>query len=180
MMHEMLQSLLEDRFQLKMHRDTEQIPMYALTVAKGGLKIKPAKEGECVDPATGFHRIGLNDKPYCGWMGWPSNGPNRGVMGGNVALSRLAEILSDFTLDRHVIDRTGIADKFNIRLEYAPDENTPCSGPGDRCTVDTTSDIPLGSSIFGALEQQLGLKLESIKGPHGFFVVDRVEKPSEN
>ncbi len=187
MMHDMLQSVLEDRFQLRMHRDTEEIPMYALTVAKGGLKMKPAQEGDCQQPETGpdgrgtvIKNVGLNDKPYCGWMGGPSNGPNRTVMGGAVTLSRLAEVLGDFALGRHVIDRTGISDKFVIRLEYAPDESTPCTMPASMCAVETTSDIPLGSSIFSAIEQQLGLKLEPIKGPHGFFVIDHVERPSEN
>jgi uncharacterized protein (TIGR03435 family) len=112
-------------------------------------------------------------------MGGTPHGPNRTVLAGGVPFSRLADFLGNFVMDRHVIDKTGITEKFNINIEYAPDERTPCVGPPGICQVDPDSDIPLGASIFTALEQ-LGLKLESTKGPHGYIMVDRVERPSEN
>ena len=95
-------------------------------------------------------------------------------------MERLARSLSQFVVDRNVLDHTGISGIYNIRLEYAPDENTPCSGPVSRCTVDANSDIPPGATIFTAIEQQLGLKLEPIKGPREHIVIDSVERPSEN
>jgi uncharacterized protein (TIGR03435 family) len=67
-------------------------------------------------------------------------------------MDRFAVMLSGLS-DRNVIDRTGIAGSFNIRLEYAPDENTPCFGPAEVCAVDPNSDIPAAATIFGALEQ---------------------------
>ncbi len=174
----MLQTLLEERFHLKTHREIEEVPMYALTVAKSGLKLKPMPEGGC-DP-NGQPEWLPGGKPLCRWVGWGVNGPNRTLLGGGVPLSRLAELLGDLIMDRHVLDRTGLATIFNFRVEYAPDETTPLKMIGPREPVDTTSDIPLGVSIFTALEQELGLRLESVKGPHGYIVVDHIERPSEN
>jgi uncharacterized protein (TIGR03435 family) len=178
----MLQGLLENRFQLKIHRETTQVPMYALTVAKGGLKLKPIKAEDCtsLEPGQGMKPIGADDKPYCGWVGWPIHGPNRTLVGGGITLARLARELGVLILDRNVIDHTGISGIYNIRLEYAPDENTRCFGPAQFCAVDPNSGIPPGATIFAALEQQLGLKLEPIKGPQEHIVIDSVEKPSEN
>jgi bla regulator protein blaR1 len=183
----MFRAVLEDRFQLKIHRDMEDIPMYALTVAKGGLKIKPVTDADCTQPETGPGGRGFliktlhpGDNPYCGWMGGNAHGPNRTVLGGGAPLSRLAAFLSGWVMDRHVIDKTGIADKFNIHLEFSPDETTPCNIGGPACQTDPNSDVPPAPSIFTALEQQLGLKLESVKAPHGFIMVDHVEPPSEN
>ncbi len=183
----MLQSLLEERFQLKLHRVVDQAPMYALTVAKGGFKLKPIKDGDCTELQPGpnggtvMRPIGADDKPYCGWVGWPVHGPNRTLMGGGITMERLAHSLSQFVVDRNVMDRTGIEGIFNVRLEYAPDENTvPCRGPARDCALDANSDTPPGATIFTAIEQQLGLKLEPIKGPREHIVIDSVQRPSEN
>lgn len=162
--------------------------MYALTVAKGGFRLKPMKDGDCTEPlhvaggGTIMNRgpIGFDDKPYCHWFGWPSRGPNRSLVAGSATIDRLAAELGLIVLDRQVFDRTGITGEYNIRLEYAPDENTPCFGPAQMCAVDANSDIPAGANIFTAIEQQLGLKLEQIKGPKEHIVVDHVEPPSEN
>jgi uncharacterized protein (TIGR03435 family) len=179
----MLQSLLEERFQLKIHRETTQVPMYALVAGKGGFKLKPTKPEDCTELVPGqpmMREIGPDDKPYCGWIGWPVHGPNRTLVGGGITLARLAHELGALILDRNVLDHTGISGIYNIRLEYAPDENTRCFGPAQFCAVDTNSDIPPGPTIFAASEQQLGLRLEPIKGPQEHIVIDHVEPPSEN
>jgi uncharacterized protein (TIGR03435 family) len=172
----MLQRLLEDRFHLKIRRVTEEAPLYALTVAKGGFKLKPMKEGDCLPDGPPEWPAG--GKPACNWTGWDVNGPNRRLLFGGLTLDRVAHDLAELILDRNVIDRTGITGKFVFRLEYAPDENTHCVLPG--CSVDANSDIPPAATIFAALEQQLGLKLEPIKGPKEHIVIDHVEPPSEN
>lgn len=191
----MFRALLEDRFQLKMHRALEDVPMYALTVAKGGLKMNPAADDDCTDPTHTpnggtlmsrdlIQRLAAApfdsaNKPYCNWMGVQPHGANRVLLGGTVSLSRVAELLSTFVMDRHVIDKTGISGKFNIRVEYTPDERTPCRAFA--CDADPdNADIPAGPDIFRALEERLGLKLESTRAPHGYFVIDHVERPSEN
>jgi uncharacterized protein (TIGR03435 family) len=178
----MLQGLLEDRFQLQTHREAEQAPLYALTVANSGFRLQPIQDGECTVNVPGYMRpIGADDKPYCGWVGWPIHGPNRTLLGGGITMGRLAQSMAMFVLDRNVIDQTGIAGSFRIRLEYAPDENTPCflGGP-EACAIGPNSDVPQAATIFGAIEQQLGLKLEPIKGPKEHIVIDRVEQPSLN
>jgi uncharacterized protein (TIGR03435 family) len=178
----MLQSLLEDRFQLKTHREAEQAPMYALTVAKSGFKLQPIQDGECLPhvPGSGMRLIGADEKPYCGWVGWPIHGPNRTLLGGGITMARLAQSMAMFVVDRNVIDQTGIAGSFRIRLEYTPDGNTPCFGPADACKADSDSNIPPAATIFAAIEQQLGLTLEPIKGPKEHIVIDRVEQPQLN
>ena len=177
----MPQSLLEDRFHLKIHREVKEAPMYALTVAKGGFKLKPIKDGDCTPIDFGrIGPLGPDDKPYCRWTGWQVHGSNRTLLGGGITLERLAGDLAEPILDRNVVDRTGIAGSFIIHLEYAPDENTRCFGPAEMCAVDPNSDIPAGATIFGALEQQLGLKLDQIKGPKEHIAIDHVERPSEN
>jgi uncharacterized protein (TIGR03435 family) len=174
----MLQRLLEERFHLKIRRVAEEAPMYALTVAKSGFKLKPMQEGDCIPDGPPEWPAG--GRPACNWTGWDVNGPNRRLLLGGVTLNVLARDFGQLILDRNVIDRTGITGKFVFRLEYSPDENTRCIFPGRPCPVDTNSDIPPAATIFTALEQQLGLKLEPIKGPREHIVIDHVEPPSEN
>ena len=152
--------------------------MYALTVAKSGFKLKPMQEGDCIPDGPPEWPAG--GRPACNWTGWDVNGPNRRLLLGGVTLNVLARDFGQLILDRNVIDRTGITGKFVFRLEYSPDENTRCIFPGRPCPVDTNSDIPPAATIFTALEQQLGLKLEPIKGPREHIVIDHVEPPSEN
>ena len=168
LMGSMLRSLLEDRFRLKVHRETEDVPMFALTVAKGGFKLKPMQEGDCdPDQATA-------GKPRCSSIHMDRNGPNTVWTYGGMQVSALASMLSS-TLDRHVIDRTGLTDKFIIRLEFSSDENTPKLMQRD---IDYPPDPgPRGPGILTALDQ-MGLTIESVKAPHGYLVIDHVERPT--
>jgi uncharacterized protein (TIGR03435 family) len=92
----------------------------------------------------------------------------------------LAKDLAELVMDRNVIDRTGISGEYIIHLDYVPDESTGCFGPGVMCAVDPNSDIPPAGTIFAALQQQFGLKLEQIMGPREHIAIDHVERPSEN
>jgi uncharacterized protein (TIGR03435 family) len=182
----MLRALLEDRFKLKLHRETQNAPMYAMTVAKGGLKIQPMAPGGCVDyrdqaldaDTARANAAAVNAgtaKPNCDgmtMMGGP--GHARWTIGGTT-MPNFAGILTS-SMDHHVIDKTGYdpETKFNIHLEFAPDEHVP--GP-DKRNPRTTFDSPDAPTIFAALEQQLGLKLEPTKGPQGVLVIDQVERP---
>ncbi len=98
---------------------------------------------------------------------------------GGLTFAGLARELSN-TLDRHVIDRTGITWEFNLHLEFARDEATRKPLPGAPPMSSASADPAGGPSIFTALQQQLGLKLESIEGPAEYLVVDRIERPSGN
>jgi bla regulator protein BlaR1 len=166
----MLQSLLEDRFKLRVHRETEDVPMYAMTVAKGGLKLKPMQPGDCVpfDAAT-FNPDA--SKPTCGSLTMGGNGPNVVWKFSDFELRSLAYRVSS-ALEAFVIDRTGVTDKFMLRLEFYPDESTP----GIHWTArEGDASAPQAASIFTALEQQVGVKLEKTRGARGYLVIDHVE-----
>jgi uncharacterized protein (TIGR03435 family) len=161
----MLRALLEDRFKLQVHRATEDAPMYALTVAKGGLKIKPMAPDGCVvydasnppDPRGALQ----GGKPTCSGMTM-AGGPGRMLWTiGGETMQEFAHTLSAWT-DRYVIDRTGVTDTFNIRLEYAPDEHTP--GPDKRGPARTEFPEPNAPSIFKRSSSS-SAKLEPTKGP---------------
>jgi uncharacterized protein (TIGR03435 family) len=83
-------------------------------------------------------------------------------------------------MDRPVVNETGLTGRFHIHLEYLPDEISSSTIRGGGSFEDEPSDIPPGPSIFTALQEQVGLRLERAKGPGEFLVIDSVEKPSEN
>lgn len=182
-MDAMLRSLLEDRFKLKVHRETKQLPLYALTVAKSGLKLR---EGSCVsvDPNKQQPQPAAGEKPpnICESR-YGNNGPNR-------TLDWTGTNITDFTrwalpniMSRTVIDKTGLAGRFDIHLEWTPDQAT-AGLTGSEAPVIPGGASPAGDtgtiSIFTAIQEQLGLKLESEKGPVEVIVVDHVEKPDAN
>jgi bla regulator protein blaR1 len=170
----MLRTLLEERFKLKIHRDTEEVPMYALTVAKSGFKLKPMAEGECEE---GDGPPDLNAaKPRCGMLSMGATASNALWRFAGFPVSALASRLSG-AVRRHVIDRTGITGQFIFTFRFHPDESTPGINWTDR-EGDTSA--PQEASIFTALEEQLGLKIESIKAPRGFLVIDSIERPTTN
>jgi uncharacterized protein (TIGR03435 family) len=188
----MLRALLERRFQLKAHIDTDSVPAFALTIAKKGLKIKPVQAGACEPlppPVPGvpitvkprpFEDVRRGEKPSCGING-QRNGPNQILVGGEVTLGSLSVPLGAILGRIQVLDKTGTTDKFNFLLEFAPDENTPGATSFNPFSADTQpSDVPRGSTIFTALEEQLGVRLEPARAPREFLVIDHVERPSPN
>lgn len=171
----MLQALLEDRFKLKLHLEIREVPVYQLTVAKGGLKLQPFKEGSCT-PAEALRPPAPSlpgQPPACGLLGIRTKGPNVSLESRGISLDEFSKSALAPLLDRPVIDNTGLAGKFDFHLEFFVDESTP----GLRLSP---SDVPPAASIFTAIQEQLGLKLESAKGPGEFLVIDSVERPSEN
>ena len=181
MLGPMLRALLEERFQLKLHQDTEEAPMFALTVAKGGLKITPMKDGDCTmnrlkPPVLLSEAARRGVKPTCGTVHGGPDGPNWLTEHGGQDLGVVAMMLSS-DLGVKVIDGTGITDKFNISWEYGPDENTPGSVRWFERYGPQPPAPPTAPPVFTALEQQLGLKLVPIKAPRGYVVIDRIERP---
>lgn len=173
----MLQALLQEKFHLKIHRETMERPVYELTVEKGGVKMQPSKEGSCTlysmsspppIPAPNAART-----VYCDFPRLAGDGHNWTLDGTGVSVTKLASSLSRSGLDRPVIDRTGLTGGFDLHLKWAAE--VPAATPGLGAT-----DEPTAPSIFTALKEQLGLKLESAKGPVEILVIDHAEKPSEN
>ena len=181
----MLRALLEDRFRLKVHRATKESPVYLLTIAKGGARLQLTKEGSCVSsdikhplpqPAPG--------QPHARACASQVTGPNGTLDMYGATLASLSVQLA-IRLDRDVIDKTGIGGVFDIHLEVSRADLVPRAlAGGEVRQVDPSTPVfapdSTGPSIFTALEQQLGLKLESAKGPVEFLVIDQIEKPSEN
>ena len=140
----MLRALLEDRFQLKIHRETRQLPVYALSPAKSGLKLTPPQEGSCVTPAPDAvpewagGRIappgrGQPPSPRCGSVGVMVVPDGARMQGGKVTMAEFVRMLS-MVLGRTVVDKTGFTDLFDVRLEFLPDEITRgTSASATRC-----------------------------------------------
>jgi uncharacterized protein (TIGR03435 family) len=173
----MLQSLLEDRFKLKVHRETKELPVYALTAAKGGLKLsKPRGECVAIDALPLPLERGQQPPMRCGDLMVGAEKSMLFLRGKQITMAVLTKELSTI-LERPVIDRTGVAEKFDISVDFAWDE-VVIGLPKPRQAGDSTE--PAGPSIMVALQQQLGLKLESTKGLVEVLVIDHVERPSEN
>jgi uncharacterized protein (TIGR03435 family) len=180
----MLQVLLEDRFKLTTHRETRELPVYTLTVAKGGLKSQAFKETSCVPVDLNHLEPPAPGQPvpnFCDRQMFKRSGPNTSMDVYGASMTSLSDGLLSNMLDRPVIDKTGLARRFDFHLEYAPD-SAGLKGRGG--VVDpgapALSADTLGPSIFTALQEQLGLKLSADKGPVEVIVIDHVEKPSEN
>jgi uncharacterized protein (TIGR03435 family) len=178
----MLQVLLEKRFKLTLHRETRQLPVYELAVGKGGSKLQLSTEGSCtpysVDaspPAAATP--GQPNRNFCG-LHLSVDGLNRIIDGQGATMAMFATSLSrTYTSDlgRNVIDRTGLAGTFDIHLKWAIDPLAGPAGPGAAPSQD-----PTGPSLFNAMQDQLGLRLASAKGPVEVLVIDHIEKPSAN
>jgi uncharacterized protein (TIGR03435 family) len=186
----MLQLALEDRFQLKLHQETQEVPMYNLTVEKGGLRLKPMEPGGCSTPdpsqgtpaPRGVFMTGewspVGKTPPC-MIVLHTAGPDWALDAAGQTPGNLIGMLSK-TLDRHVFDKTGITDLYTFHLRFAHDESTPGNlPPAVAERMFTRTDTPSGPSIFTVLER-LGLKLEPTRGPQGRYVIDQIERPSAN
>jgi uncharacterized protein (TIGR03435 family) len=156
----MLQALLKDRFQLKFHNETKEMQVYDLVVGKDGHKLKPNTAG---GENQQMMRMGRGQLSATG-----------------ITVAGLAQQLTS-ALGRTVIDKTGLTGQFDFTLEFTPEAahggmpGLPPPPPGTITGTDAG-----GPTIFTAVQEQLGLKLESGKGPVPLLVVDSVSKPTEN
>jgi uncharacterized protein (TIGR03435 family) len=144
--NQMLQALLRDRFKLKAHLDTRELPVYELVVAKGGSKLKEATPAEAAQPMMRMRSRGEIDSV-------------------SMSLGSLPSLLSR-ELDRPVVDKTGLKGNYDFTLQFAPAVGSP-----------PDSEAP---SIFTAIEEQLGLRLQTARAPMDVLVIDSVERPAEN
>ena len=161
--YSLLQALLEERFKLKVHRETKVLPMFDLVVAKGGSKLKAAAPvAASADQAKG------PDAPKPHSMGM-SMGPGM-FKGQALSMTAVANQLS-YIVHYTVVDKTGLTGSYDLDLKWTPDDAGPPSG-------DTSAES--GASIFTAVQEQLGLKLQSTKGPVETLIIDHAELPSEN
>jgi bla regulator protein blaR1 len=173
---QMLRSLLVDRFGLKVHEETKEMPVYALVVAKGGPKMHEAKPGD-----TYPNGLKGPDGQHggAGMMMFNANGQ---LTAQGASIETLTRILSR-QLGRTVLDKTGLTAKYDFTLQMPSLRGLvpmPHSADGGPPSADSSADDSSGPSIFTALQDQLGLKLESQKAPLPLIVVDHIEQPSAN
>jgi uncharacterized protein (TIGR03435 family) len=161
----MMRSLLEDRFHLKAHVETKTLPVYELVVAKGGSKLTlaapdppPSPDAKPDDPPKMRGRMMIGPGSF---------------EGTDIPIGNFVGNLG-YIVNRTVIDKTGLTGKYDMKLKWIPDDQAMSAGPGSGANTDS------GPSIFTALEEQLGLKLVSSKGPVATLVIDHVEMPTEN
>jgi len=179
-----LRSLLEDRFQLKVHRETRELPVYALTVAKSGPKLPQPKEGSCFanDP-NGPTPPPVRGKFPCGSVGVMGESSGARIQGGKVQMAEFVRILA-MVMGRPVVDRTGFTETFDLVLAFTPDQAVAGlprpMGASDAGSPAPAADPTGPPQIFSAIQEQLGLKLDSTKGPVEVLVIDHVERPSAN
>jgi len=174
-----LRALLEDRFQLETHRETRTQRVYVLTSSRNFSKLKVADPGQLVTDASNPpvpSRPGAEPTPPPGQL---MVGPGL-IVGSAVTMGRVIIVLNRL-MDGPIIDKTDLKDRYNVRLKFDPKsaprpapEAPPIGGPAFEPTL---SDDP---SIFAAIQQQMGLKLESMKEPVEVLVIDSAQKPTAN
>jgi uncharacterized protein (TIGR03435 family) len=156
----MLRTLLAERFQLTLHREQKIFPVYLLSIAKGGSKLKESASPSDAAPVV-VNRI------FPGRVLLPAR---------NATMTDFATVLQRVILDRSVIDKTALNGRFDFDLEWLPDERQF----GGALRLMMTSDASGLTDLFTALQRQLGLRLEATRGPISALVIDRLERPSAN
>ena len=180
----MLRSLLEDRFRLAAHMDKRELPVYALVRARKGGQLGPSLVRSAVDCAAlaASRGRGAAPSPPAGQLAPCSSSVSPGaITARSQTMAQLAAALSRLTntgssLGRLIVDRTGLDGYFDVDLRFTP-ERVPTFGPGGPPPGMPAVD-PNAASIFAAMQEQLGLKLEAQRAPVDVVVVDRVEKPT--
>jgi uncharacterized protein (TIGR03435 family) len=159
---QMLQVLLADRCKLAIRRETKDLAIYTLVNAKSGPKLQDANPGETSS------------------LSLAGDGATRSITGQARSIASFVQALS-VALGCPVVDKTGLASKYDFKLEWTPDDNheqsSSAGAPNDRPASPPDFNAP---SIYEAIQEQLGLKLVSGKGPVEVFVIDHVERPSAN
>lgn len=180
----MLQAILEDRLKIKVHRETREIALDALVIAKGGPKLKPFVEGSCVRRPGGYNSPPQPPTPgrqrYCrtdgGSLNLNNNPVNIVYHAEGFTIDEFVKLFVNGYRSRFVIDKTGLTGMFDIHLE-------------SEISAEIRQGLGLNDEVLGpstapplpeALQQQLGLRLESTKGPVEFLVIDHIERPSPN
>lgn len=175
--------LLEERFNLKYHHETRELPGYALIVAKGGPKMKPSEVQEDAKPsAAADSRPGDPPGTASGQKhSLRMMGPGH-VEAQEANMQVLAQILSH-QLGRTVVDKTGLSGNYDYTLNWTPDNEPPQmpgGGPEGGPPRNDGGNNEAGPSLLTALQEQLGLKLQSEKGEVDVIVIDHIDLPSEN
>jgi uncharacterized protein (TIGR03435 family) len=189
----MLQSLLAERFRLAVHKEVKETGVYALVVTRSDGKLGPQLKPSSVDcearrAAARARSVPVGPPPPPPPPPRPGDpvtpcvtGGGRGgyLFGGSVPLLALTQALSR-VVDRPVVDKTGLSGNFDFTLVFAPDQSSSMPGPPPGVAAPPVAAIADAPVLPTALQEQLGLKLESERAPINYLVIDRVERPTEN
>jgi uncharacterized protein (TIGR03435 family) len=167
-----LRALLEDRFALKVHRETRELKAYTLTIAKNGSRLITA---DAPPPSTPQGGSAAERTPPPGSM---AAGPGV-IIASAVTMDQIVNYLNRI-MDLPVIDKTGLTGHYNIRLRFAPESSRPLSAPPPADGSTPAVNVAGDPSIFVALEEQLGLSLTSRKEAVEVLVIDSARRPAEN
>ncbi len=171
-MKPMLKALLEDRFALKLHAETRELPAYALVTTRN-VKLQETKEGSCMAPHPNSPDA-PGPLPVCGAMSMSPHSAG----GVGISMAQLAMTLSS-AMQRTVLDETGLKGVFDIHMEWTADQTTPgFFAPGLGPSAPPSPDD--SASIFTVIREKLGLALEAKKAPVTVLVIDAAERPSAN
>jgi uncharacterized protein (TIGR03435 family) len=154
-----VRKLLADRFGLKFHEDTKELSVYVLSVAKGGPKFTKSASDPSSPPGLG--------------------GPPGRMMVRNASMEEFAEVMQG-TLDRPVVDQTGLKDRYDFQFRWTPDESQYGGRVPPPSSGDNTPAADAPPPLFTAIQEQVGLKLDAMKAPAKVMVIESVEKPSAN
>jgi uncharacterized protein (TIGR03435 family) len=182
----LLQALLADRFHLKVHFETKELPVYALVVAKGGPKLQvstalPPVSRENLQPNSSAGRA--QQKPnHCGITVRSNSQKAEAIACEDVALDSLTDMLAAQAEaeDRPVVNETNLSGKYDWSLHWTPEDRTSVFKGGDRTAQPNVDTDTGGPPLFTALQQQLGLRLQSEKDTVETIVIDHIEPPTEN
>jgi uncharacterized protein (TIGR03435 family) len=155
----LIQQVLADRFKLTFHHDKRELPAYALVVAKDGPKLTKSSGDPNGLPGLFFRGLGV-------------------LPAANASMDNFADVMQSAVLDRPVVNRTGVQGRYDFTLTWTPDESQ-FAGLGVRVPP-PSGDPNAPPVLFTAIQEQLGLRLDSVKAPVDVLVIDNVEKPSEN
>ncbi len=155
----MMKKLLAERFQLKFHNEKKELTVFVITVGKTGSKLTKNESNPKGLPGLGFRGLG-------------------NLVVRNATMADFAGLMQSRVLDRPVVDQTELAGRYDFTLQWTPDENQ-FGGAGARAPAPTDG-TPAQPDLFTAVQQQLGLKIETAKAPVDVLAIDHVEKPSEN
>ena len=155
----MLRKLLADRFQLNFHREQKELTVYTIVPGKTGPKLTSSDGDPNGLPSLGFRGLGS-------------------LYARNANMSDFAGLMQTLVLDRPVVDRSGVSGRYDFTLNWTADESQFGGRPGQAPHRPANADVP--PDLYTAIQQQLGLKMESARLPVEVLVIDRVEKPSDN
>jgi uncharacterized protein (TIGR03435 family) len=161
-----LRAVLLDRVGLVLRAETRELPIYALVQARNGAKLS-------VHPADGPRGVSLGQ-----------NGRGH-LVAVDMSIKMLADRFLSFEMGRPVVDETGLSGEYDFKLDWSPDLDVPAGQPAEVPGNPSQAEAPIkgasqDESIFTALTRQLGLRLESKKGPVQVYVVEKIERPTEN